>query len=448
MTAPDSGPVSRLARLPIFYGWIIVAVAFVTMAVSVNARTAYSLLFPPILDEFGWDRSVVAGVFSFGFLVSAVIAPFVGRLMDFKGPRLVVEVGSVLLATGLLLSTFSQAPWQLYLTLGVCVGAGGNFLGYGIQSQLIPHWFVRRRGLAIGLAFSGVGVGSIVLLPWIQVLIARDGWRTACWSLAIMVIVVLVPLNLLLRRKPEEIGLRPDGDGASDTRAASARAASIVDPAWAAMVWTLGRALRTSRFWWIALGYFCALYAWYAVQVHQTKYLIEIGISPMEAAWALGLVSLVGVPGQIIFGHVSDRIGREWAWTFGCAGFAICFAALIALQAGPAPWLLYTMVLAQGFLGYSMTSVLGPIVAEIFEGPHFGTIFGTVMLAAICGGATGPWVTGLLYDLTGNYNLAFRIALAACFVSAASIWLAAPRKVRLVAGQTARLDRGEPGRQS
>ena len=430
----SSPPPSRYARLPVFYGWIIVAVAFVTMGVSVNARTAFSLLFPPILDEFGWDRGVVAGVFSFGFLVSAVISPFVGRLMDLKGPRMVVEIGAALLALGLMLATFARTPWQLYLTLGVLVGAGGNFLGYGVQSQFIPNWFVRRRGLAIGLAFSGVGAGSIVLLPWLQVAIARDGWRTACWSLAIMVVVLLMPANLLLRRRPEEIGLKPDGDSASDTRAAGARAASIVDPAWTAIEWTLMRALRTVRFWWIALGYFCALYAWYAVQVHQTKYLTEIGISPIEAAWALGLVSLFGVPGQIIFGHVSDRIGREWAWTFGCAGFAICFVALIALQAGPTPWLVYSMVLAQGFLGYSMTSVLGPIVAEVFEGKHFGTIFGTVMLAAITGGAVGPWVTGLLYDFTGNYNAAFWLALAMCFVSAASIWLAAPRKVRLVAG--------------
>ena len=151
--------------------------------------------------------------------------------------------------------------------------------------------------------------------------------------------------------------------------------------------------------------------------MHQTKYLTEIGVAPTEAAWALGLVALVGVPGQIVFGHVSDRVGREWAWTIGCLGFAICYAALIALQAGPNPVLLYAMVLAQGFLGYAYTSVLGPIVSEIFEGPHFGTIFGTVMLTAVAGGAVGPWVTGLLYDYTGNYDVAWWLALGACAIS-------------------------------
>src|SRR5205085_9886009 len=104
-------PPSRLGRLPIFYGWIIVAIAFVTMAIGVNARTAFSLLFPPILEEFGWDRAVVAGVFSFGFFVSALVAPFVGRMVDRKGPRLVVEAGVLILVAGLCLAPFAREAW-------------------------------------------------------------------------------------------------------------------------------------------------------------------------------------------------------------------------------------------------------------------------------------------------------------------------------------------------
>jgi len=267
-----------------------------------------------------------------------------------------------------------------------------------------------------------------------QVVIARDGWRSASLGLAIIAVVLLFPLNLLLRKRPQDIGLYPDGDPAP-TGASAVKASNIVDAAWAATKWTLARAVRTARFWWIALGYFSLLYAWYAVQVHQTKYLVEIGVSPIEAAWALGLVSLAGVPGSIIFGHVSDRIGREWGWATGCLGFVICLASLIALQSGTSPVLLYTMVLAQGFLGYSATAVLGPIVSEIFEGPQFGAIFGTIMLAAVVGGAAGPWITGLLHDATGNYNAAFWIALVLSIVSAAAVFIAGPRKVRLVAGR-------------
>ena len=423
---------------PFFYGWVIVAVAFVTMGVGVNARTAFSLLFPPILDEFGWERGVTAGAFSFGFLVSAVLSPSLGRLMDRRGPRVVIELGVGLMAAGLLLAPLVRQPWHLYATLGVLVGGGSVCLGYTGQALFLPNWFVRRRGLAISVAYSGVGVGSIILLPWLQDLIGRAGWRASCWALGILILALLAPLNLLLRRRPEDLGLEPDGDDAPPGSPAANRTANVVDLAWAAVDWTLGRAMRTTRFWWIMVGYFCGLFAWYAVQVHQTKYLVEIGFSPTDAAWALGVVSLAGIPGQIALGHLSDRIGREWVWTVGSLGFALCYVALLLLRHAPTPTLLYLMVVSQGMLGYGLTSVVGAIPAEIFQGRHYGTIFGTLMLASIVGGAAGPWVTGALYDATGSYTLAFSLAIGSSVLSAVAIWLAAPRAVRAVAGRVPR----------
>src|SRR5829696_3278568 len=127
-------------RLPFYYGWLIVAIVFVTMGIGVNARTAFSLLFPPILAEFRWERGTTAGAFSFGFIISAIMSPLLGLMMDRLGPRPV-------------------------MALGVLVGGGSVCLGYAGQSLFLPNWFVRRRGLATGIAFAGVGVGSILLLP-------------------------------------------------------------------------------------------------------------------------------------------------------------------------------------------------------------------------------------------------------------------------------------------
>lgn len=424
-------------RLPFFYGWLIVAIAFVTMAIGVTARTAFSLLMPPLIDEFGWDRGLAAGAFSFGFLVSAILSPIVGRVMDARGPRIVILTGVLLMTAGLFLARSIERPWQLYATLGVLVGGGANMMTYTAHSQFLPNWFVRRRGLAISIAFSGVGVGAIVLLPWLQSIILTEGWRAACAAIGLVVLLTVAPLNLLVRKRPEEIGLLPDGDARSPAATGRGRASNIVDPAWAAVDWTLARAARTARFWWILLGYFCGLVAWYAVQVHQTKYLTEIGFTPLIAAWALGAVSVVGIPGQIVLGGLSDRIGREWIWTAGCAGFATCYAALIALEHAPSTLLLYVMVVAQGFLGYALTSVMGPIVAEIFDGPHYGSIFGTITVALIGGGAAGPWIAGVLHDATGSYRLAFFLVIGCCAVSAAAIWIAAPRKVRQAPGRVA-----------
>ena len=406
------------ARLPFYYGWLIVGIAFVTMAIGVTARTSFSLLMPPLIDEFGWDRGLAAGAFSFGFLVSAILSPFVGRAMDRRGPRVVILTGIVLLSSGLFLAPLIERPWHLYVTLGVLVGGGANMMTYTAHSQFLPNWFLKRRGLAISLAFAGAGVGAIVLLPWLQSIILNEGWRASCWAIGWLVVLVLAPLNLLVWKRPEEIGLQPDGVARGTSASASRHASNIVDPAWVAVEWTLARAMRTARFWWIVFGYFCALIAWYAVQVHQTKYLTEIGFSPLVAAWALGAVS-----------------GREWVWTAGCAGFAVCYAALIGLEQTPSTALLYVMVFTQGFFGYALTSVMGPIVVEIFEGPHYGSIFGTISVALISGGAAGPWIAGIIHDATGSYRLAFVLIIGCCVASAAAIWLAAPRKVRAVPGR-------------
>ena len=427
------------SRLPFYYGWLIVGVAFVTMAIGVTGRTAFSLLMPPLIEEFSWDRGLVAGAFSFGFLVSALLSPIVGRVMDTRGPRMVIMTGVALMSAGLLLAPWVASPWQLYATLGVAVGGGANMMTYTTHSQFLPNWFARRRGFAISIAFSGAGVGAILLLPWLQSIILSQGWRASCVAMGLLVLLVITPLTLLVRKSPAEVGQNPDGDIGSGAAAAEAKAVTVVDPAWAAIDWTLARAARSGRFWWIVLGYFLALVAWYAVQVHQTKYLVEVGFTPVVAAWALGGVSIIAIPGQILLGALSDRIGREWVWTVGCLGFAVSYAALLALEYVPSNLLLYAMVFAQGFFGYGLTSVMGPIVAEIFEGPHYGSIFGTITIALIGGGAAGPWLAGVIQDAFGSYRPAFVLIIGCCLVSAIAIWIAAPRRVRRVSGRAAKI---------
>ncbi len=419
-------------RLPFFYGWVVVAVAFVTVAIATNARTAFSLLFPPLLDEFGWDRGMTAAGFSIGLVSAMLYAPLIGAAMDRLGPRLLIPLGAILMALGFALTTKITAPWQYYLTIGLLVVGPSTLLSYTGHFVFLPNWFARRRGLAIGIVFSGVGVGAIVILPWFQATIDAEGWRRGCWALAMLLVLVLVPLNLLLQRaRPSDLGLEPDGDGAG--KADSKPSLRVVDPDWAAVEWTLSRALKTGRFWLFGFGAFSALFAWYAVLVHQTRYLIDVGFSAETAAYALGLVNLLAVAGQPLLGHLSDRIGREWVWTLSCLGFALTYALLLLLAWQPSALLLYAMVAAQGLIGYALVSVFGAIPAEIFQGRHYGAIFGTVSIVGNSGAALGPWLTGHLFDVTGSYALPFALAIGFSLLSIALIWWAAPRKVRAVA---------------
>ena len=215
--------------LPFYYGWLIIGVAFVTMAIAVTARTAFSLLMPPLIEEFGWDRGLVAGAFSFGFLVSAVLSPIIGRMMDSHGPRVVIGGGVCLMSMGLFMAPWTASPWQLYATLGVLVGGGANLVTYTAHSLFLPNWFVRRRGLAISIAFSGAGVGAIVLLPWLQTIIGRDGWRASCTANGLLVVLIIGPLTMLVRRRPEDIGLVPDGGSGPAGIGRASRLKNVVD---------------------------------------------------------------------------------------------------------------------------------------------------------------------------------------------------------------------------
>ncbi len=421
-------------RLPFFYGWAVVAIAFVTMGVAVNSRTMFSLLFPPILEEMQWGTSTTAAAFSVGFLATALFAPLIGYSIDRFGARHVLPVAATFVAVGLTWTTAVTEPWQLYLCFGLLVVGASVAVSYMGHGAFLPNWFVRRRGLALGIAYSGVGFGAIILFPWLQTLIDGPGWRQACIALALLIVVIVIPLNLLFQRtRPEELNLLADGDGRAEARAAAEKL--VVDKEWVAREWTLSMAIRTSRFWWVFGGTGSALFVWYAIQVHQTRYLLLVGFESTQAALALGLVPFCGLVGQLGMGLFSDRAGREWGWTLSCSGFALCYAAFLLMEGEASPWLLYLMIGTQGLLGYGLPILTSAIPAEIFGGKNFGAIFGAISVSAALGPSVGPWLTGWLHDVQGDYRLGFAVGIGMCLFSILCVWMAAPRKIRRVAGQ-------------
>ena len=428
------------SNFPFFYGWIVVAIAFVTMGIGVNARTSFSLLFPPILDEFGWSRGTVAAVFSVGFIVTTILTPFIGAMMDKVGPRVVLPIGGGLASIGLILSTFSYEPWHFFITLGVLVIGGSVFMSYFGHTLFLPNWFDRRRGLAMGLAFAGAGVGAIIIFPWMQHTIEISGWRFACVILAIVIFFVLIPLNILFQRhRPRDLGLEVDGGKIANEFVGKVRQQNIesriVNREWVKTEWTPKKAMCTSNFWWLVVAFATALYVWYAVQVHQTRYLLDIGISQEGAALALGLVGITGVGGQILVGALSDRFGRELAWTAALLGFLVTYIILFLLRSYPSDWLMYVMVGLQGFIGYGLAAVFGSVPAELFSGKNYGKIFGFIGAFSNMGAAIGPWATGIFFDVTGNYEFAFIVAMVLCSISIFAMWMAEPRNIILVTGQ-------------
>ena len=444
--APPRPAAAAPPRPKLFYGWIVVAIAFVTMAVAITGRTAYSLLLPEIIGEFGWSTGVTSGAFAVGFIATTFIMAPTGMLMDRYGPRLVIPLAAVLVAVGFVLATALATPLELYLSLGVLVTTCSVGMSYIGHSMFLPNWFVRRRGLAIGIAFAGVGIGGVVMLPVLQLVIDDFGWRAACFAMAAAIAVIVIPLNVLFqRRSPADLGLEPDGDARAGSAAAGVAASRspdpVVDRVWAERRWTLSSAMRTARFWWVCVAFFGGLFVWYALQVHQTRFLIGAGFSTGEAALALGLVAFCGLIGQIALGGFSDRFGRELAWTLAMAGFALAAACFIVLGRTPSTAALYGAVALQGLLGYGAASIYGAIPAELFAGRRFASIFAMATLGGNFGAAAGAWSLGAIYDRTGSYETGFAVCIVMSMMSIVAVWLAAPRRVRLVAGQARRRPR-------
>ncbi|MCH9673692.1 MAG: MFS transporter [Gammaproteobacteria bacterium] len=425
------------SRVPFYYGWVVVGVAFLTLAVGVNSRTAFSLFYPEILSEFGWERGITAGVFSAGFIASMLVTPFVGVMVERWGPQIVIPLGAVLVSSGLALTTLVTGVVGLYLTMGAMVVGGSVFVSYIGHSAFLPNWFVKRRGLMLGVAFSGVGVGGVVLFPVLQTYIAAVGWREACLGLALLVLITIVPLNFFLQRgRPELLGLEPDGavSSSASSRADDAQTA-VLDPVWARRHWTAKTIATTPRVWFVCLSYGCSLYTSYAVLIHQTKYFLDVGFSAQQAAFALGLAGFIGIAGQLGVGHLSDRIGREWGWTLSCIGYIIAFALLIGLSYAPSLWLMYGAMVAVGLLGAGLAPLFSAVAVEMFQGKYFGRMYGLLGLTTAVGAAGGTWLTGALFDWTGSYVPAYLLGMVLSLCSICGIWLAGPGRIRAVAGR-------------
>ncbi len=428
-------------HLPFFYGWVIVAVAFVCFMVGYAVWHSFSIFYVAILEEFGWSRGATAFTFSVFTIVYGFNSPVAGGLLDRFGPRRVFPIGALLLSLGLLLTTRLSTLWEFYLLFGVVAALGLSTFGTGPSFSVLYAWFVKKRGTAGGVAAAGIGVGTLVLVPLLQGVISSYGWRTAYVVLAI-VIAAVVPTVVILfhRHRPQDLGLLPDGERPGSEfdpgRKGQVRAdVLVVDKEWASREWTLRSALRTRRFWLVSFGRFLELLCVQVYLTHQAAFFVDAGFDKLLAASVVGTVGIVGSLGKILWGVVSDRIGREWTYTIAFAVGTGGVLVILSISSGSPPWMPYVYAVTYG-LCYGTSAVLTPILAaDVFQGRRFGSILGGIYLVGNLGAASGAFLGGYVFDVAGSYRWAFALTIPGMWLCCFLYWLAAPRKVRLVAGR-------------
>ncbi len=384
-------------KFPFFYGHIIVAASFAIQLICVGTYFTYGIFFKHLLNEFGWSRATISGASSVTMLFVGLMGIFSGRLNDRLGPRVIMVVSGLFLGGGYLLMSLLQAPWQLYLFLGVIVGTG--MASHDIVTlSTVARWFVRRRGMMTGIVKTGTGAGQLMVPLIVTALIAGYGWRDSYIIIGIAALTLFVLLAQLFRRDPQQMGLLPDGADRTKSAASDSAEQGL----------SLREATRTRRFWIICLAYFSTIYCLLTIIIHIVPHVTDIGISEASAAGVLATIGGVSMAGRFIMGTASDRIGSKRAWII-C--FIILIASFIWLQFAWELWMFYLFAVVYGFAHGGCFIVISPMAAELFGTRAHGVIFGIIYFAGTLGGAVGPLLAGYIFDITQSYQIAFWILL-------------------------------------
>jgi len=408
------------ARRGLFYGWVIVALSFFLIALIFGVRLSFGIFLDVLTrSELGWSRAATAGVFSVTMVVFTLLGLPAGWLLDRFGARRVYLFGLLVMVSGLVMTSRMGSLVQFYLFYGVWTGAGITILGLSIHAATLSRWFGRdgRRGLAIGLAFAGTGVGILVLGPTVERVIALYDWSTAFLVQALLLGGLGIPATwLFLRNRPQDVGRLPLGSPATEKTAAPQTHSG------ADRLWTLEMAVHTSTFWLLLLAGACSLFALRMITVHQVAHFVDNGISRLTAATVFGASGLVTAAVFIIFGQISDRIGRSNTFYIGSAAQLTAIGLLLSLRPGASPAILYTYALLWGIGEGSRSGLLTALASDLFPGPALGAIVGTMGAFFGLGAALGSWLGGAIYDWSGSYSTAFSLALVATLVATAAVW--------------------------
>jgi MFS family permease len=419
----------------LYYGWVIVGVSFITMSLVSPIGTLFRLFYQAFKDQFAWSHASISGIYGLHQFLNGAISPLVGLLIDRYGPRRVMPVGALVLGAGLAASSQVNSLAQLYITFGLIAAFGVATLQSVPNVAIVSNWFVRNRGTAVGIVLAGSGLGEFVLIPATQWAIIHLGWRGTLLILALLVFIVPATLVLLFQHhKPSDKGLLPYGEAAQEKQGAKHEVV-VIDKEWAETSWILRRALRTRRYWALvimvfvfSLGYFLIAPQLFVL----TQEFEQFQAHSIFVAFILGAAGLQEGIAKFTGGVIADRFGREKTMTMSVALIVVGIWMLSILESNPSAWLLYFAVLFYGLgYGFSLPTIMASC-ADLFQGPSFGSILGSLTLGGLCGAALGASTGGYLRDITGGYKASFIISTVAFAAAVALIWSARPSSIRAV----------------
>lgn len=394
-------------------GWIVAGVAFLALVGAAGFRAAPSVLMLPLEEEFGWTRTELSLAVTVNLLLYGLMAPFAAALMARFGLRKVTSVALLLVAAGAGLSIFATAPWMLVLTWGVMIGLGTGSMALVFAATVADQWFVKRRGLVVGVLTAGSATGQLAFLPLIALLVTDQGWRQASLLVAGGALLVVPLVLLFLRNSPTDLGITPFGAPEGWTPVERPRGNAV-----RLALGTLARASRVRTFWALAAGFaICGATTNGLVGTHFIPSAHDHGMPETTAAGLLALVGVFDIIGTIASGWLTDRVNPRILLAVYYAGRGLGLLVLpLLLSATVQPPIIVFVVI----YGLDWVATVPPTVAlcrEVFgkDGP---IVFGWVFAAHQVGAAIAATAAGVVRDATGEYTAAWFGAAGLCLVAA------------------------------
>lgn len=397
---------------PLHYAWVIVAITFLALLASSGVRAAPAVLIKPFEAEFGWDRGSVSLAAAASLITYGLGAPLGGSLIGRFGTRRVMLGGLALIAAGVAPLVFMRELWQLHLLWGLVAGIGTGAVAQVIGATIAITWFRTGRGLVIGLFGAATSAGQLIFLPTLVAVTAMSGWRTSVLLLAAVVSVLLLPVALLLRDRPSQMGLRPYGE--ADLASADETAARRAEDERGT---PLRVAVRTRDFQLLAASFFiCGYTSTGLIGVHLIPHAVEHGFSDVTAAGALGLMGAMNVVGTLASGWLTDRYDnrRLLAIYYGFRALALLFLPIIV---DVPPLFLFAVVFGLDYI--ATVPPTANLTARIYGRASVGTLFGWIFFGHMVGAAVAAWVGGVVRDVVGDYTVAFISAAILGFIAVA-----------------------------
>ena len=406
----------------IFYGWIIVAASVIIACVLNGIRYSFGVFFKSLEAEFEIPRTVTSSIFSVYMIMFAVFAIAVGWALDRYGPRLLISLMALFTGLSLLLTSQANILWQVFFTysLLLAVGTGGLI---PVLMAVIYRWFDKYRGIAVATTAAGLGMGPLVMAPFAAFLISTLDWRMSYVVMGLVALFVAVPLAMLLRKEPSEMGVLPDGTK-SDNEGIRLRA----DGQCAQLPGlSVTQALKQRNFWFLWVIWLLWASSLNLILTHLVPYATDAGISTIEASTVLSLMSFMFIPWSLLAGKISDNVGWRRPGII-LALFGV--AALIWLIWADSLWMFYVFAIVYGMNwgGFGTITLIMP--SDICGGRSLGAVLGVLESGFALGSAFGSVMGGYVFDTTGSYSTAFAIAAGFLVITTILISLIKPEAAR------------------